>query len=436
MPITSGIKFTNKVDSKPHSSHPSHSHNMTAHTIQEASGGLPAAMGFDELFGQAIDDATMMQSPVAADHNKGTARMVSPPYDQQAAPAAVPVSPCTTDESYALGPVDAPKCITGRFSNIETKYQVDPIVLGSGHHGSVRRCIDRVTGVRYAVKSICKHDRSVKLPGLSREIMLLRNMKHRSIIQLVDVFEDANYVHIVTELCEGGELFDKIVQKASEDNGTPCFEEDEAARIIRQVLESVSYMHQHHVVHRDIKPENILFQTSDPNSPIKIIDFGLSRQHLHGMELPMSTIVGTPYYIAPEVLRKKYDRSCDLWSVGVIAYILLCGYPPFNGGNNHDTHRAVLRGEYRFHASDWQDISVEARDFVRRLLVGDPRKRMTVDQALNHPWFASKGRDAVVSTGCAPVANCAPKPMKTRTMSSILRGRIAKRKERKTMFGI
>jgi serine/threonine protein kinase len=221
--------------------------------------------------------------------------------------------------------------VTGHsYSNIEYKYHIEPRILGTGHNGSVRECIDRRTGQRYAVKSLCKKDPNVKPGGLVREITLLQEMKNDNIINLVDIIEEEDYVHLVTDLCSGGELFDKIVEKAEENNGSPCFREDEAARIMHQLLTAVSYMHKKNVAHRDIKPENILLQTTNQDSPVKIIDFGLSRKHTK-RNGPMSTIVGTPYYIAPEVLRKSYDKTCDLWSVGVIAYIILCGYPPFNG---------------------------------------------------------------------------------------------------------
>ena len=135
------------------------------------------------------------------------------------------------------------------------------------------------------------------------------------------LYEDAEYVHLVTDICKGGDLFDRIVEKSEADNGdTACFAEGEAARIMYQLLSSVSYMHKNNVAHRDIKPDNILFETNEDDSPIKICDFGLSRKH-GGTDSPMKTIVGTPYYIAPEVLQKRYDKSCDLWSAGVIAYI-------------------------------------------------------------------------------------------------------------------
>lgn len=299
------------------------------------------------------------------------------------------ISPCTSsneDDSSAMS-------ISWRLtlSFIEAGYDVDTQILGTGQYGIVRKCINRSTGQRCAVKSIRKDNPAVKSGAISREITLLLLMKHRSITQLVDVFEDAEYVHIVTDLCTGGELYDKIVEKSSSNSancGTSCFTECEAASIIKQILNAVSYMHSQDVVHRDLKPENILFETKDENSPIKIIDFGLAREHTE--QIPMNNIVGTPYYIAPEVLRRKYNKSCDLWSVGVIAYILLCGYPPFNGRDDNETHRLILKGLFYFPSEEWKGVSREARDFICRLLVMDPRKRMTAEQALNHPWINNR----------------------------------------------
>jgi tRNA A-37 threonylcarbamoyl transferase component Bud32 len=334
-----------------------------------------------------------------------TARLLSAPYDETATdcyamPTATPVSPISSPQliidaedmstTSTAPPTPSPICITGKFANIEHKYHIDPKVLGTGHHGSVRRCIDRTTRKRYAVKSIRKTDPAVKIGGLHREIMLLEQMKHCSIIQLRDVFEDEEYLHLVTELCEGGELFDKIVDRASRSKkaGEPaCFSEEEAALVLHEILVAVKYMHQQGIVHRDIKPENILFTSKEEGSPIKIIDFGLARQFNKSQDVSMRTVVGTPYYIAPEVLRKDYDESCDLWSVGIIAYILLCGYPPFNGADNSAVYAAVRRGTYYFPSSDWKHVSYEARDFIRRLLQVNVSKRMTIDQALRHPWM-------------------------------------------------
>jgi serine/threonine protein kinase len=285
--------------------------------------------------------------------------------------------------------------ITGRFTNIEDYYQVDPRVLGTGRHGSVRECVDRLTGHRYAVKSVRKADPEVGGQGtLAREISVLRRIRGVSrAIDLVDVHEDEEYLHLITGLCEGGELFDRISERADrgarDANAPPCFSEAEAARIIRQILVALQELHRRGIVHRDVKPENILLETADEDSPIRLVDFGLAREHgLKGrLEPPMTSVVGTPYYIAPEVLKGRYDKSCDLWSAGIVAYLLLCGYPPFNGADGEEIHEAVLRGRYRFPSAEWRRTSREARDFVRRLLQRDPEKRMDVRRALRHPWM-------------------------------------------------
>mmetsp|Transcript_24256 Transcript_24256/g.46476 ORF Transcript_24256/g.46476 Transcript_24256/m.46476 type:complete len:392 (-) Transcript_24256:187-1362(-) len=341
---------------------------MTAHNDQYVGLDASANMASDELF------------PDANSTTKYISRIVTPLRDGRQSngiPNLAPASPYISEDSDSMAAPIANK--------IEYKYQVDQRVLGTGQIGTVRECIDRTTGERFAVKSIRKSDPAVKPGSLAREIKLLQAMKHSSIIQLVDMYEDADYMHIVTDLCEGGELFEKIIEKTSSnnENGAACFAENEAASLLHQILTSVAYMHKRGIVHRDIKPENILFDTKDKDSPIKIIDFGLARKYAGNR--PMTTIVGTPYYIAPEVLRKKYDKSCDLWSIGVIAYVMLLGYPPFNGNNNKEVHDSILRGRCRFPSAG---LSREARSFVHRLLRKDPRKRSTVEQALNHPWMA------------------------------------------------
>jgi len=342
---------------------------MTAHNAQYFGLAASANMVSDELF------------PDANSTTKYNSRIDTPLRDGRQSngiPNLAPASPCISEDSDSMAARIA--------SKIEYKYHVDRRVLGTGQTGTVRECIDCTTGERFAVKSIRKNDPAVKPGSLAREIKLLQAMKHSSIVQLVDMYEDADYMHIVTDLCEGGELFDKIIEKATNgDTGAVCFAEDEAARVIYQILTSVSYMHKRGIVHRDTKPENILFDTKDEDSSIKIIDFGLARKYAGNR--PMSTIVGTPYYIAPEVLRKKYDKSCDLWSIGVIAYVMLLGYPPFNGKTNKEVHDSVLRGRCRFPSAGLSSISSEARNFVRRLLQKNPRKRSTIEQALNHPWM-------------------------------------------------
>ena len=296
------------------------------------------------------------------------------------------------DDSGASSPA-SPCGIIGEYRDIELRYRVDPRVLGTGHHGSVRLGTDIATGERRAVKSVRKWDGHAGTCSIAREIALLREVDHRGIVGLVDVFEDDTYVHIVTDLCGGGELFDRIIQKTQRGcdgggNGGPCSSEGEAARVVHQILDAVSYLHDRDIVHRDIKPENILFVTPDKDSPVKLIDFGLSRKHAAGgAEPPMSSFVGTAYYIAPEVLNRKYYRSCDLWSVGIVACTLLSGYPPFNGADNDRVLDAVRGGRYSFPAEDWGRTSRECRDFIRRLLQKDPRRRMTAREAMAHPWM-------------------------------------------------
>ena len=368
--------------------------------------------------------------------------------DCYAMPIAMPISTDTTSKaptmtSTTMSIANESSSITGKRSDIWKKYHISTTVLGKGHFATVRTCTDRTTGQRYAVKSISKTDSSVKPAAISREINLLQEMKHESIVQLVDVFEDAEYVHIVTNLCHGGELFDKVLEKTADDNGVPCFDEHEAAKIILQILNAVSYMHDHFIVHRDIKPENILFDSKDADSPIKIIDMGLARKH--DIESPMTTIVGTPYYIAPEVLKKKYDKSCDLWSVGVIAYILLSGYPPFNGRNTDQTHKLIVQGRYSFPSRDWKYNSDESIDFIRRLLTYDPEKRMTVEEALNHPWivrYATNQDTVIKDTQGKSFADNTVVPVKglSKPRSLLLCGSRRKKntqkKIRKSMFGI
>ena len=210
---------------------------MTAHTHQEDLQSIAPTPAFDEVF--ATDDASPTMDKHAGKH---ATRLVSVPYDEPAPRRAAtmetaPLSPCATAETSAS---TAPNSITGQFRNIESRYHVDPRVLGTGHHGSVRRCIDRSSGKTYAVKSICKMESHVSTAGLVREIALLREMKHDNILRFVEAFEDFEHVHIVTELCEGGELFDKIAERNSADNGAVCFTEEEAARILYQVLSAVS----------------------------------------------------------------------------------------------------------------------------------------------------------------------------------------------------
>lgn len=272
--------------------------------------------------------------------------------------------------------------VTGRLSNVAAHYHITEAKLGNGHYGCVRECIHRQTRKIYACKSIDK-SKIRRLDHVRREVHLLSKMRHHGIMNMVDCYEDPHYVHIVTEKYTGGELFDKISQVTTP---TGCFSEHKAARIIKTLLEAVAYLHDHDIVHRDIKPENILFESDREDSAVKLIDFGLSRKHRPG-EAPMSNPVGTAYYMSPELLRGQYDKSCDMWSIGTIAYILLCGYPPFNGETDPDIFDAIKVGHFVFPSQAWRGKSDLAKDFIKSLLIMDPRDRLTAKEALMHPWI-------------------------------------------------
>lgn len=270
-----------------------------------------------------------------------------------------------------------------QYSDIFDQYDVLPGILGTGHYGCVRNCQHRITGEKFAVKTIDK-SKVVRLDHIQREVELLRSVNHPGIMRMVDCFEDAEYVHIVTERYTGGELFDEIVNNTT-DYG--CLDEAQAAKIIKSLLESVQYLHSKDIVHRDIKPENVMFESNEEGSSVKLIDFGLARTHDAVKQGWMSNPVGTPYYMSPNVLKQKYDKSCDLWAIGIVSYILLAGYPPFNGTDD-EVHYATLNAELVFEKDVWGNLSKPCRHFVSMLLNKDSEKKsVTAEEALQHPWI-------------------------------------------------
>lgn len=180
------------------------------------------------------------------------------------------------------------------------------------------------------------------------------------------------------ELCKGKEVFDKIIEEES-------ITEMKVAKIVYKVLSAIYYCHTNGISHRDIKPENILFESSEVDADIKLIDFGLSRKYNSNEK--MHTILGTPYYVAPEVLKGDYDEKCDLWSIGAITYIMLCGEPPFSGKSNNEIFKKIMNEEVSFEKSKWKNISNEAKNFINECMIKNPEKRITADKAFEHPWF-------------------------------------------------
>jgi len=222
---------------------------------------------------------------------------------------------------------------------------------------------------------------------LDREVQIMSALDHPHIIHLEEVYEDYKEFSFVLELAKGGEVFDRLVEKVA-------FDESEAATLLVQLLCATAFMHEKGIVHRDIKLENLLYYEDTEDSKIMLADFGLSE---YEKELKDgSTICGTPGYLAPEViLFSKCTTAADVWSIGVVAYMLLAGYPPFfPGPNEQDTDQTlfskIVGADYEFHESAWRNRSPQARDFIRYLLDPDPKKRPTCEEALRHPWLNDK----------------------------------------------
>ncbi|XP_064824769.1 calcium/calmodulin-dependent protein kinase type 1-like [Oncorhynchus masou masou] len=253
-------------------------------------------------------------------------------------------------------------------------------ILGTGAFSEVVLAEEKRTQKLVAIKCIPKKALEGKENSIENEIAVLHKLKHANIVSLEDIFESKSHLYLVMQLVSGGELFDRIVEKG-------FYTEKDASKLIRQILDAVKYLHDMGIVHRDLKPENLLYYSMEEDSKIMISDFGLSK--IEGSGSVMSTACGTPGYVAPEVLAQKpYSKAVDCWSIGVIAYILLCGYPPFYDENDAKLFEQILKAEYEFDSPYWDDISDSAKDFIVHLMEKDPRIRYTCDQALQHPWIA------------------------------------------------
>ncbi|KAI1893184.1 hypothetical protein AGOR_G00141290 [Albula goreensis] len=249
-------------------------------------------------------------------------------------------------------------------------------VLGSGAFSEVYLVKERKTGKHFAMKCVKKKQKRDNI--LENEIAVLRRIKHENVVGLEDFYESRTHYYLVMELVSGGELFDRILDRG-------VYTEKDASLVIRQVLHAVSYLHKNGIVHRDLKPENLLYYSQDENSKIMISDFGLSKMEDNGI---MSTACGTPGYVAPEVLAQKpYSKAVDCWSIGVITYILLCGYPPFYEETETRLFSKIMKAQYEFDSPFWDDISESAKDFIRNMMQKNPKMRYTTDQALRHPWI-------------------------------------------------
>lgn len=270
---------------------------------------------------------------------------------------------------------------------VAAKYHIKE-VLGKGAFSEVYRGVEKETSREFAIKVIDKKALKGKEEALHNEISVMHKVEHPNIVKFYEMFDDKTRLYLVIEIVTGGELFDRIIAKGS-------YTEKDASGLILQVLHAINYLHSLDVVHRDLKPENLLYYSPADDSKIMISDFGLSKETAEVEQL--GTACGTPGYVAPEVLRRKpYGKPIDCWSIGVIAYILLCGYPPFYHDNDAELFQQIMKAQYEFDSPYWDDISDSAKDFIRHLMDLDPKKRFTCVQALEHPW---------ISGGVAPDRN-------------------------------
>ncbi|KAI5668226.1 hypothetical protein M9H77_18079 [Catharanthus roseus] len=255
--------------------------------------------------------------------------------------------------------------------------------LGQGQFGTTYQCTEKATGIEYACKSIpkrkllCRED----YDDVWREIQIMHHLsEHPNVVRIKGTYEDNVFVHIVMELCRGGELFDRIVRKGH-------YSERKAAQLMKTIISVVEACHSLGVMHRDLKPENFLFDSEDEDAKLKATDFGLSVFYKPGQYL--SDVVGSPYYVAPEVLHKYYGPETDVWSAGVILYILLCGVPPFWAETDSGIFKQILKGKIDFESEPWPQISDSAKDLIKNMLCRDPRSRITAHEVLCHPWIVN-----------------------------------------------
>lgn len=277
------------------------------------------------------------------------------------------------------------RMLVPKKNTITDDYRISSSVLGLGINGKVVECYSRKTNEKYALKVL----RDV--PKARREIDLhWRASGCRQIVGIVDVYENVHggtkCLLVVMECMEGGELFNRI-----QDRADSAFTEREASGIIRSICQAIEYLHSVKIAHRDLKPENLLYSSKDLNAELKLTDFGFAKE-INSFK-SLQTPCYTPYYVAPEVLGpEKYDLSCDMWSLGVIMYILLCGYPPFY--SNHGAaispgmKKRIRNGQYEFPNPEWSRVSKDAKDLIRGLLKTDPDHRLNIGQVMRHKWIS------------------------------------------------
>jgi calcium-dependent protein kinase len=285
----------------------------------------------------------------------------------------------TTSSTLAPTPDTKLRTFSTDFNEAQLQdiYEMEKTSLAQGSYGAVTRAKHKLTGVVRAVKSVASKDVD---EYFRREVAIMKVMDHSNIVRLHDTFQDHNNTYLVMEYCSGGDLFDHIIDSVH-------LQETMSAKLMQQLLSAVEYMHINGVCHRDLKPENILLMNKHAveHGVLKISDFGLSCTFSEGQVL--TTKCGSPHYVSPQVLRGKYDQQCDLWSCGVIMYMMLSGELPFNGESDLDLLTKVRMGNFSLAGHVWANVSVKAKELIHLLLKKTPQDRYTAKQSLQHEWL-------------------------------------------------
>ena len=279
--------------------------------------------------------------------------------------------------------MDGAKRTLKREGKIEDFYIIEENeILGEGASAVVRKGIKKDNGETYAIKIIDKEQMGeVEIENLYNELKIMSLIDHPNIVRVYEYYECHGVVFIVMELMQGGELFDRIVEYEH-------YTEKQAAEAFRPIVDAVRYCHSLGIVHRDLKPENLLYTTQDENAMIKVSDFGFAKFLIPKVQEQLFTACGTPSYVAPEIINSQgYDIKVDCWSLGVILYVMLCGFPPFYADDNDTLFRLIKESDFEFPSPYWDNVSDSAKDLIKNLLVVDSHKRLTTEEILKHPWL-------------------------------------------------